>query len=121
MEYNFFKNFCDTDKYEKLEIDTDSPYLALSQKILEAIIFPKKRAEWNQLRSRNCTDNFTANGTDIFSSELAVISTRNMIRESRDSSRKKTCVRNCCACVAKPIVATIERVTSTNSVARDSI
>ena len=30
-------------------------------------------------------------------------------------------VQKCCASVAKPIVATIERVTSTDSVARDSI
>ena len=30
-------------------------------------------------------------------------------------------MQNCCACVATHIVRTIERVTSTNSVARDSI
>ena len=24
LYYNFFKNFCDTDKYEELEMDTDS-------------------------------------------------------------------------------------------------
>ena len=47
--------------------------------------------------------------------------TRNMIRESRDYSKKSLDVQECCACVAKPIVATIERVTSINSVARESI
>ena len=31
LYYNFFKNFCDTDKYEELEMDTDSLYLALSE------------------------------------------------------------------------------------------
>ena len=31
LYYNFFKKFCDTDKYEELEMDTDSPYLALSE------------------------------------------------------------------------------------------
>ena len=30
--YNFFKKFCDTDKYEELEMDTDSLYLALTEK-----------------------------------------------------------------------------------------
>ena len=56
----------------------------------------------------------------IFSPELAVMPTRNMIREGRDYFKKSLDVQKCCACVAKPIVATIERVTSTNSVARDS-
>ena len=61
LYYNFFKNFCDTDKYEELEMDTDSFYLALAEKNLEDLILPKKRAEWDQLRSKDCTDNFTAN------------------------------------------------------------
>ena len=30
LYYNFFKKFCDTDKYEELEMDTDSLYLAFS-------------------------------------------------------------------------------------------
>ena len=56
----------------------------------------------------------------ISSQENVVLLTRSMIRESRDYLKKNSGVRKCCACVAKPIVATIERVTSTNSVARDS-
>ena len=44
-----------------------------------------------------------------------------MIRESRDSLKKNSGDPNCCASVARHIVATIERVTSTISVARDSI
>ena len=66
LYYNFFKKFCDTDKYEELEMDTDSLYLALSEEILEDVILPEKRAEWDQLRSRDCNDNFTANATDNF-------------------------------------------------------
>ena len=64
--YNFFKKFCDTDKYEELEMDTDSFYLALSEKNLEDVVLAEKRAEWDQLRSEDCTDNFTANATDKF-------------------------------------------------------
>ena len=64
---SFFKKFCDIDKYEELEKDTDSLYLALSEENLEHIVLPKKRAEWNQLPSNYCTDNFTANATDNFS------------------------------------------------------
>ena len=35
--YNFFKKFCDADKYEELEMDTDSLYLALLEKNSEDI------------------------------------------------------------------------------------
>ena len=64
LYYNFFKKFCDTDKYEELEMATDSLYLALPGEPLEDVILPEKRAQWNQLRSKNCTDKITANATD---------------------------------------------------------
>ena len=64
--YNFFKKFCDSEKYEELEMDTDSHYLALSEENLEDVILPEKRAERYQLRSRDCTDSFTANATDNY-------------------------------------------------------
>ena len=120
LYYIFFKKFCDTDKYEELEMDTDSLYLSLSDENLEDVIFTKKRAEWNELRSKDYTDNFTVNATDNFPPELAVMPTRNMIRESWDYLKKNLDMQKLCACVAKSIVATIKRVTSTNSVARDS-
>ena len=44
-----------------------------------------------------------------------------MIRENRDFLKNSFEGQKCCARVAKPTVATIERVTSTNSVAGDSI
>ena len=66
LYYNFFKKFGDTDKYEELEMDTDSLYLALSEENLEDVILSEKRSEWNQMRSNDCTDNFTANATDNF-------------------------------------------------------
>ena len=47
-------------------MDTDSLHLALSEENLEDAIFPEKRAEWNQLRSKDCTDNFTANESGNF-------------------------------------------------------
>ena len=66
LYYNFFEKFCDTDKYEELQMDTDNLYLASSEENLEDAILPEKRAEWSQLRSKDCTDNFTANKTDNF-------------------------------------------------------
>ena len=38
--YNFFKKFCDTDKCEELEMDTDSLYLEVSEEKLEDDILP---------------------------------------------------------------------------------
>ena len=66
LYYNFFEKICDTDKYEELEMHTDSLYLALSEEILEDVILHEQRAEWDQLQSKDCTDNFTANATDNF-------------------------------------------------------
>ena len=66
LYYNFFKKFCDTDKNEELQKDTDSLYLALSQENLEDVIVPEKRAEWNQILSKDSPDNFTANANDNF-------------------------------------------------------
>ena len=45
-------------------MDTDYLYVALSEENLEDVIFPEKRAEWDQMRSKDCTDNFTANATE---------------------------------------------------------
>ena len=113
LHYNFFKNFCNTGKYEELDMDTDSLYLALSEENLEDGILPEKRAEWNQLRFKDFTDKFLRKQPTIFSPESAVMLTRNMIREGRDYLKRNSGVRKCFACVAEPIVATIERVTST--------
>ena len=66
LYYNFFEKFCDTDKYEELEMDTDSLYLVLSEENLQDVILREKRAESDQLQSKDCTDNFTANATDNF-------------------------------------------------------
>ena len=66
LYYNFFKQICDTEKYEEIEMDTDSLYLALSEENVEDVIVPEKRAEWDQLRSKDCNDNFPANATDSF-------------------------------------------------------
>ena len=93
----------------------------MSEENLENVILPEKRAEWDPLRSKDCIDKFTAKATDNFSPELALMPTRKIIRENRDYLKKSLDVQKCCACVAKPIVATIERVTSTNSEASDSI
>ena len=60
LYYNFFTRFCDVNKFEELEMDTDSLYLALAEKELEDCIRPEMRAEWQRLRSNDCIEISTA-------------------------------------------------------------
>ena len=66
LYYNFFTRFCDVNKFEELEMDTDSLYLALAEKELEDCIGPEMRSEWQRLRSNDCVDNFTADAVANF-------------------------------------------------------
>ena len=63
---NFFTKFCDVTKFEELELDTDSLYLALAEKELEVCIKPEMGAEWQRLRSNHCVDSFTADAVANF-------------------------------------------------------
>ena len=66
LYYNFFTRFCDVNKFEELEMDTDSLYLALAEKEMEDCITPEMRAEWQRLRSNHRVDNFTADAAANF-------------------------------------------------------
>ena len=56
LYYNFFDKFCDVQKFEELEMDTDSLYLALANENLYECIKPEIRSIWNEMRSNDCTD-----------------------------------------------------------------
>ena len=43
LYYIFFKTFCDTEKYEELEMDTDSLFLTLSEENLEEKYSPREK------------------------------------------------------------------------------
>ena len=66
LYYNFFIRFCDVNKFEELEMDTDSLNLALAEKKLEDCISSEMRAEWQRLRSNDCVDRFTADAVGSF-------------------------------------------------------
>ena len=57
---NFFERFCDVNKFEELEMDTDSLYLALSEKELYDCIPEESKVDWDLMRTEDCTDDFTA-------------------------------------------------------------
>ena len=66
LYYNIFTNFFDVNKFEGLEFDTDSLYLALADKELEDCITPEMTAEWQKLRLNDSVDRFTANAVAKF-------------------------------------------------------
>ena len=69
LYYNFFTRFCDVNKFEELEMGTDSLYRALAEKELKYCIRPEMRAEWQRLQSNDCVDNFnnfTADAVPFF-------------------------------------------------------
>ena len=63
LYYNFSERFCDVNKFEELEMDTDSLYLALSEKDLYVCIREESKAKWELLRTEDCKDDFTAKAT----------------------------------------------------------
>ena len=66
LYYNFFTRFCNVNKFEELEMDTDSLYLALAEKEQEDCIRPEMKAEWEKLRSDDCVDSFPSDAVEYF-------------------------------------------------------
>ena len=66
LNYNFFERFCDVNKFEELEKDTDSLYLALFEKELNDCIREESKTEWELMRTEGCNNDFTANATTKF-------------------------------------------------------
>ena len=91
--YNFFDRFCDVDKLEVLEMDTDSLFLALAHENLYDCIRPSKKQEWKSLREQDCNDSFQADLFKISSLEHVFLSVRSMINGNQDFSRKKSDLR----------------------------
>ena len=113
LYYNFFDEFCDVNKFEELEIDTDFLYLALSEEDLDDCILPSKRIEWIERQSKDCRDDFRADAKKTtFLPVFAVLNIRNMTRENQDCSRRISDAPKCYACLVKPIAATIVKVKS---------
>ena len=67
LYYNFFDKFCDVNKFEELEMDTDSLYLALAEENLYDCIQPEKKDIRDKMRENDCKDTFQADAkSNIF-------------------------------------------------------
>ena len=99
LYYNFFERFCDVNKFEELEMDTDSLYLALSEKELYDCIREESKAEWDLLRTGDCKDDFTANATTNFFSRTCC--TKHVKHDKREPGLFKEefrCTEMLCLC-----------------------
>ena len=50
LYYNFFDKFCEVNKLEELEMETDLLYLALAEENFYDCIRPEKKGDWEKLR-----------------------------------------------------------------------
>ena len=66
LYYNCFTRFCDINKFEVLEMDTDSLYFAIAEKELEDCVRPEMRAEGQRLRSKDCVNSLISDAVADF-------------------------------------------------------
>ena len=99
LHYNFFTRFFDVNKFEGLEMNTDSLYLALAEKKLDDCIRPEMSAKWQRLRSNECVDSFTADAVaNFFPRTCSVKHKQQDKREPRPFKEEFRCTEILCLC-----------------------
>ena len=99
LYYNFFERFCEVNNFEELEMDTDSLFLALSEKELYDCIREESKAERGLLRTEKCKDDFTANATTNFFPRTCC--TKDIKHDKREPGHCKeefSCTEMLCLC-----------------------
>ena len=118
LYYNFFEKFCDVNKFEELETDTDSLYLALCEKELYDCIREQSKVEWELRRIEDCKDDFAANATTkIFPTTCCTEHKKHDKREPILFKGEFSCTE-CCVYAVKSIVVMTPTPTNTNSAAK---
>ena len=96
LYYNFCDKFSDVNKFEKLEMDKDSLYLAHAEENSYDCIQPEKRDILEKLRENDCRDSFKADPKSNFFPRTccSIHKKLNLITGSRDFSKKNSGHRN---------------------------
>ena len=122
LYYNFFTKFYIANKDEELEMDTASLYLALAEKELEDCIPRGMKSVCKQLRSKDCTDSFTADAVrNCLPRMFCDKQKKNMTSESLVFSTRSSSVRKSCLFVVKFTAATTKPPTTWISAVKGSI
>ena len=116
LYYNFFERFCDVNNFEELEMDTDSLYLALSEKELYDCI-QESKTEWELMRTEDYSNDFTANATNFLPRTCCAKHKKHDEREPCLFKEEFRCTEKLCFC-SKPIVVMTPFPTNTNSAAK---
>ena len=111
---NFFERFCDVNKFEELEMDNDSLYLALSERELYDCIREESKAEWGLLKTEDFKHDFTANATTNVFPRTCCTKDIKQGKQEPGLFKEEFVVRKCCFCAAKPIVVMTPIPTNTN-------
>ena len=99
LYYNFFEKFCDVNKFEELEMDPDSLYLALAEENLYDCIQPDKRAAWEKMRESDCRDSFKADAkSNFFPRRCCSIHKKHDKREPGLFEEEFRCTERLCLC-----------------------
>ena len=118
LYYNFFDKFCDVNKLEELEIDTDSFYLALAEENLYDFIKPDERAAWEKMRENDCRDSFKAEAKSNFFPRTCCSAHKK--HDKRELFLKKNLdVQKCYVCVARHFAAMTTSPISSNLAVKD--
>ena len=107
LYYNFFDKFYEVNKFEKLEIDTDSFYLALVEKKLIRLYSTRKKRHLGKKRENDCRDSFKADAkSKFFPQTLLHTHKKHNKRESALFKEEFRCTE-IFVCVAKLVAAII--------------
>ena len=112
LYFNFFTKIRDTDKYEEMEMDTDSLYLAIAERHLHDCIRGEKIKSGNCCVARTVMIRSLQTLAAFLFFECFVLNTENMTKQSLDCSRLIINALKCCVYVAKHTAVTIRRATA---------
>ena len=117
LYYNFSERFCDVNKFEELEMDTDSLYLALSERELYDCIREESQVEWELMRTEYCKDDFTANTTTNFFPRTYCTELMKHNKGEPGLFKEDFGCKEMLCCAVKPIAVINPIPTNTNSAA----
>ena len=94
-----FHKYCDENKIEELEMDTDSLYLALAEDNLDDCILPEKKAQWTLIRRNDCRDDFIADADkNFFPRTCCAVQKKHDEREPGLFKEELCCTEMLCLC-----------------------
>ena len=119
LYYNFFDKFCDVNKFEELEMDTDSLYLALAEENLYTVSNQIRELLGKKLGKMTVETLSRRMQNLIYYLERVAVRIKIMISGNRDFLKKNSDVQKCYVCVARHIAAMTTSQISSNLAVKD--